>query len=140
VRRQEATTLAVFSDADQLYTVLQSVFDALIERGADIQAFTHSNLVVRMNFSAPDAEVLLDGRQPPLEVFYGTRPGQANLEFAMPADLLHEIWLGRESTSQAFFSGRIRTRGNLMAAATLLDLFRQCERVYPDVAALHGLL
>ena len=132
--------MAVFSSPDQLYTVLQGVFDALVETDADIDAFTHSNLVVRMTFSAPDAEVLLDGRQPPLEVFYGTRPGQANLEFAMPADLLHAIWLGEESTSQAFFSGRIRTRGNLMAAATLLDLFRQCEQVYPDVAAAHGLL
>lgn len=133
-------TLAVFRDAEQLYTVLQGVFTALVERGADIEAFTHSNLVVRMTFSAPDAEILLDGRQPPLEVFYGTRPGQANLEFAMPADLLHAIWLGRESTSQAFFSGRIRTRGNLLAASRLLDLFRQCEQVYPEVAAAHGLV
>lgn len=131
--------MAVFETADQLYTVLQGVFDALLEKGADIDAFTHSNLVVRMTFSAPEAEVLLDGRQPPLEVFFGTRPGDANLEFAMPADLLHAIWLGEESTSQAFFSGRIRTRGNLMAAAQLLDLFRQCERVYPDVAAANGL-
>lgn len=131
--------MAVFQSADQLYTVLQGVFDALVDKGADIQAFTQSNLVVRMNFSEPEAEILLDGRQPPLEVFYGTRPGQANLEFAMSADLLHAIWLGDESTSQAFFSGRIRTRGNLMAATHLLDLFRQCERVYPDVAAAHGL-
>ena len=34
----------------------------------------------------------------------------------MPADLLHRIWMGEESASEAFFSGRIQTQGNFMKA------------------------
>ena len=49
----------------------------------------------------------------------------------MPADLLHSIWMGEESSSQAFFSGQIKTKGNFMKAMQLVDLFRECERVYP---------
>lgn len=132
--------MAVFESDQHLYAVLQSVFDRLVAEPATIDAFTHSNLVIRMHFSDPVAHVLVDGRQPPLEVFYGDTPGVANMEFTMPADLLHRIWLGEESTSEAFFSGRIQTQGNFMKAVKLLDLFRECERVYPDVAAQHNLL
>ncbi len=131
--------MAVFQSEEQLYKVLVSVFERIAEEPEHIQPFTTSNLVIRMSFTDPTAEVLLDGRQPPLEVFYGPRPGKANMEFTMHADLLHKIWLGSESASQAFFSGRIKTKGNVMKAVQLLALFRECERVYPAIAAQYKL-
>jgi hypothetical protein len=132
--------MAVFESSEQLYTVLQEVFQRVMAEPRNLESFSRSNLVIRMNFVHPAAEVLLDGRQPPMEVFFGQRPGKANMEFTMPADLLHQIWLGEESTSRAFFSGRIRTKGNFMKAMQLVELFRECERVYPDVVARHNLM
>jgi hypothetical protein len=127
--------MAVFESDEQFYAAMQAVFAAVSQEPEHIDTFTRSNLVIRMNFSNPTAEVLLDGRQPPLEVFYGARPGQANIEVSMDAELLHRIWLGQESASQSFFSGSIQTQGNVMRAMPLMDLFRACERVYPDVVA-----
>lgn len=127
--------MAVFHSAEHLYSVLNLVFERVAANPADIEPFTHSNLVIRMRTTSPEAEVLLDGRQPPLEVFFGPRPGKANLEISLPGDLLHSIWLGQESASQAFFSGRVQTRGNFMKAMPLIDLFRECEKVYPQIAA-----
>jgi putative sterol carrier protein len=134
------SAMAVFNSPEQLYTILQSVFEQLNTTPEKIEPFTRSNLVIRLNLSDPDAEVLLDGRQPPLEVFYGARPGQANLEFSMPADLLHRIWMDEESTSEAFFSGRIKSKGNLLRATHLIELFRHIEEIYPNIAAQHDLL
>jgi putative sterol carrier protein len=131
--------MAIFQSDQQLYDVLHGVFEAVTATPANIESFTQSNLVIRMQTQNPEAEVLLDGRQPPLEVFYGPRPGKANLEVVMEADLLHAIWTGAQSASEAFFSGRIRTKGNLLKAMQLLDLFRECEAVYPAIAAQHGL-
>jgi hypothetical protein len=131
--------MAVFADAEQLYQVLGQVFDRLAEDPAQLDSFTQSNLVIRLRLNTPDAELLLDGRQPPLEVFYGPSPGEANLEFSMDADLLHAIWSGRESTSQAFFSGRIKSKGNLARASHMVDLFRAAERIYPEIAAAYDL-
>jgi putative sterol carrier protein len=131
--------MAIFQSAQQLYTVLQEVFSAVAANPANITAFTHSNLVIRMKTENPMAEVLLDGRQPPLEVFYGERPGKANIEITLPADLLHAIWLDQTSASEAFFSGKIKTKGNLLKAMHLIELFRECERVYSAIAASHGL-
>ncbi len=131
--------MSVYQSAEQFYAVMKEVFDGVIRDLESIDAFVHSNLVVRINITDPDAEVLLDGRQPPLEVFFGPRPGRANLEITLNADLLHALWMGIESTRQAFFDGRIQTRGNLLKAMPLIDVFLAAERIYPSIAKIHGL-
>lgn len=131
--------MSVYQSAEQFYAVMKEVFDGVIRDPESIDAFVHSNLVVRINITDPDAEVLLDGRQPPLEVFFGPRPGRANLEITLNADLLHALWMGIESTRQAFFDGRIQTRGNLLKAMPLIDVFLAAERIYPSIAKIYGL-
>ncbi|MEZ4656709.1 MAG: SCP2 sterol-binding domain-containing protein [Caldilineaceae bacterium] len=127
--------MAIFESEAQIYAVMQAVFERLAANPTQIESFTHSNLVIRILLANPTAEILLDGRQPPLEVFYGSRPGRANVEVSLEADLLHNIWLSHQSMTEALFSGKIKTKGNVMKASKLIDLFRECERVYPDVIA-----
>jgi putative sterol carrier protein len=61
------------------------------------------------------------------------------VEVTLPAELLHCIWLGKESTADSFFSGKIKTQGSLLKMMKLTELFRAAERVYPDVAQTYGL-
>ncbi len=131
--------MPVYQSAEQFYAVMQDVFDNVMQHPDHIAAFSHSNLVIRMNLRNPAAEILLDGRQPPLGVFFGHRPGRANLEISLDADLLHALWLGVESTHQAFLSGRIQTRGNLLKAMQLAEVFTAAERIYPTIARRYGL-
>lgn len=119
-----------FESSEQLYQRLQMVFDALLIRPGCTDSYSRSNLVVRMRLTNPAAEVLLDGRQPPLEIFYGERPGRADLEVAMDADLLHAIWSGEEKLTSALFRGRVQTVGNLMRATAFVDLFHACQDMY----------
>lgn len=131
--------MAVYADAEQFYAVMKEVFDFVVQHPQHIDSFTRSNLVIRMRTTQPEAEILLDGRQPPLQVFFGPTPGLANLEISLSADLLHAMWLGKESTHKAFFTGRIRTSGNLLKAMQLGDVFQEAERIYPTIAHKYGL-
>jgi hypothetical protein len=131
--------MPVFDSDEHLYRVMNDVFVAVAAQEETIEPFVRSNLVARIRFTDPAAEILVDGRQPPLEVFYGERPGKANLEISLTGDLLHRIWIGEERTSEAFFSGRIKTQGSLFKMMKLVDLFRTCEAVYADIAIEHGL-
>jgi putative sterol carrier protein len=131
--------MGVFADETQFYTVMKEVFDYVAQHPQHIESFTRSNLVIRMRTTEPDAELLLDGRQPPLQVFFGATPGAANLEIALSADLLHNMWLGRESTHNAFYTGRIRTTGNLLKAMQLAEIFQEAERIYTTIARKYGL-
>ncbi len=127
--------MPVYTDSEQLYAVLRRVFDTVKERPGAIESFTRSNLVIRLRLTEPTAEVLLDGRQPPLEVFFGARPGKADLDLAMPADLLHEIWSGQRKLRDVFFGGQIQISGNIFRAMKLADLFREAEQVYSEIQA-----
>lgn len=131
--------MAIYANAEQFYAVMKEVFDFVVQHPQHIDSFTRSNLVIRMRTTQPEAEILLDGRQPPLQVFFGPTPGLANLEISLTADLLHAMWLGKESTHKAFFTGRIRTSGNLLKAMQLGDVFQEAERIYPTVARKYGL-
>jgi hypothetical protein len=131
--------MAVFQSDQHLYDVLHLVFQEVTANPKHTETFTRSNLVIRLRTTHPDAEILLDGRQPPLEVFYGVRPGKANLEISLSGDLLHSLWSGKESTAAAFFSGKIKTKGNTMKAMQLIELFREVERVYPPIARAQGM-
>ena len=127
--------MPVYATAEELYTVLKQVFALVNQKPEQIESFTSSNLVIRMRFSQPEAEVLLDGRQPPLEVFFGARPGNADLELSMSADLLHRIWMGQTKLREAFFGGQIQTKGNILRAMKLTELFQEAENAYPLVLA-----
>ncbi|MBV7328381.1 SCP2 sterol-binding domain-containing protein [Chloroflexi bacterium TSY] len=132
--------MAIFHNADQFYQIARAVFEHIAQKPENLETFTSSNLVIRIILTDPVAEILIDGRQPPMEVFYGSRPGKANLEIKMTADLLHAIWLGHESAQKAFFSGRMETKGNLFKASSLIDLFQECEQVYSEIARQNSLL
>ena len=131
--------MAVYQSSEQFYQVMDEVFAYVIQHPQHIESFTRSNLVIRMRTTDPEAEILLDGRQPPLQVFFGPTPGRANLEISLTADLLHEMWLGRESTHMAFYSGRIRTAGNLLKAMQLSEVFAEAESIYPTIIQRYGI-
>ncbi len=130
--------MPVYADAEQLYNVLRRVFDTVREHPDAIESFTSSNLVIRLRLTDPDAVVLLDGRQPPLEIFFGPRPGKANLELTMTADNLHEVWSGRRKLKDLLFGGEIQTSGNVFSAMKLADLFREAERAYALIQRSDG--
>jgi hypothetical protein len=46
--------------------------------------------------------------------------------------------MGTESTHQAFLSGQIQTRGNLLKAMQLTEVFTAAERIYPTIARQYG--
>jgi len=129
----------IFADAETFYDVMKEVFDAVKREPEKLESITSSNLVIRINTRNPQAQVLIDGRQPPLEVFFGERPGAANIEIELEADLLHNMWLGNVSTRESFFSGKIKTRGNMLKMMRLTELFYECEKAYPAIVKSRGL-
>ena len=130
--------MQIFHSSEQFYNVLNDLFQQVSENPKNIETFTRSNMVIRLKTTDPEAELLLDGHQPPLEVFFGPRPGAANIEISLPASLLHRMWTGLESTSAAFFSGKVKVKGNMLKAMQLFELFEEAERLYPAVAKSHG--
>lgn len=123
--------MSIFQNEEQVYQTVQIAIERLAEIPERTASFSHSNLVLRICLINPAAELLLDGRQPPLEVFYGKSPGEANITLTLEADLLHELWLGKQDLRQMLFNGQIQTTGNLLRAIPIIDMLTAFQDVYP---------
>jgi len=122
--------MSIFQTAEELYQVVQTLFDQLAETPDKSASFSQSNFVLRICLQNPAAEILVDGRQPPLEIFCGERPGEANITLSLEADLLHQFLLGEKELQQMLFNGQIQTKGNMLRAVPVVDLLMACQNVY----------
>lgn len=133
--------MTVYQSSEQLLSVLQEVFNYVIRHPEHVQTFIKSNLVIRILLSEPELEVLLDGREPADGGLLRSPARQSRPRNQPRSNLLHRVWMGIDkSTQQSFLSGKIRTKGNLLKAMSLTEIFlRAAERIYPAVAVKYGL-
>ena len=96
-----------------------------------MQVFGAFGLVVRVRLEDTDQEILVDGRLQ--EVFWEPRPGRADLELHLPADLLHRILMEEVSFRRSFMNGDIRTQGNVFRAMPFAELLQTAQSIYQEI-------
>lgn len=125
--------MSFYPDAEAFYAIMREIFDRLNADPRAIADFQSKKMAVRIRCSDPEAEFFVDGRSNPLKASVGPQPGRPDLALELQADLLHDILMGTESLKAAFLNGRIKVTGNVFRAMQLADLFRQVEKLYPQV-------
>ena len=131
--------MAVYTDAEQLYTYVQALFALIAEEepGA-ADAVLASRLVIRIRCTEPDAEITINGRRRPLETTFGPSRLRPTLEIDLTADTLHAIMLGELKIRSAVANGQLQARGSIWKAGALADLFRQGQVLYQQVLSEQG--
>jgi hypothetical protein len=130
-----------FADTDQLYTCTKVLFAQIEEqdRGA-ADAILASHLVIRLRCTGPDGEIILNGRQRPVQTTFGPSRLRPTLDIELTADTLHCIMLGEQSMKEALANGKLKVRGPVWKALALADLFHQGQALYPQILRDQGLL
>ncbi len=131
--------MAVYTDAEQLYSYVQALFSRIAERepGA-ADAVLASRMVIRLRCTEPEAEITINGRQRPLETTFGPTRLRPTLEIDLSADTLHAIMLGELKIKKAVADRLLTARGTVWKASALADLFRQGQELYMQVLHEHG--
>ncbi len=121
---------------------LREVAEALIDRmaqdpraGSDLSS---SGMLIAINVREPNLIIRLDGRHNPASVAFGPASEKPNLEIGLKAETLHKIWLGQLRVRDAYFGGKISTKGNVFSAMKLADIFHEAERLYPVILREKG--
>ena len=132
--------MAVYPDSKTLKSVMAELFDRLNNTPGAADDFVKNNMIVSLYIDDPKLFLGLDGRQKPLKLSFSPDGVKPDLAIRLDADLLHGILLGTVRLRDAYFGGQIKTKGSIFKAMKLADLFRQAEKLYPDVLKDQGLL
>jgi hypothetical protein len=131
--------MAVYATTEQFYATMRALFDRLSAEPDDVALFQGSGLVIHIRLTDPPAEMTLNGRRNPVGVTFGPAFGRTDLELALPADVLHRVWLGQLRLRDAIAQGDLQVRGSIWKALQLAPLFRRAEALYPEVLQAQGI-
>lgn len=134
------SNMSFYTDSQELQSTMLALFERLNATPHAVDEFTKNNMVVSITLTNPNLYLGLDGRGNPIHIHFTPDGIKPNLAIYMDADLLHNVWLGKVRLRDAFFDGRIKTKGSIFKAMKLAGLFRQAEALYPTILRERGLL
>jgi hypothetical protein len=130
-----------YSDTEQFYTCTRVLFARIGQDNShSADGILKARLIIRMRTHDPEAEIMLDGRQPPLKSSFGPSTLRPELDIEMSADTLHLIMLGELPLGQALGRKLLKVKGPIFKTLPLADLFHQGQRYYPDILKEQGLI
>jgi len=132
--------MAFYRDSEMLCSVMSDLFQRTMSAPAGVKTLQQNRLVIRLMMSDPQFVLTIDGKSVPPRFACGVDGVRPDLVLRMPADVLHQVWLGKLRLRDAFFGGQIKLEGSMLRAMGLADLFRQVEALYPQVLRERGLV
>jgi putative sterol carrier protein len=118
---------------------MDQLFGEVIKTPQVIQPLQKANKVIRIQLTDPSAILTLDGRSKPPRFLPGPiKEPMPDFIISMPADVLHNVWLGKASLTEAYFSGKIKlVKGGALSGLGLWNnlsgLFSEVGRIYPSI-------
>lgn len=132
--------MAVYADTQQVYDCFRTLFERIEQQEPEAaNKLLKARVVIRFQCSAPTAELTIDARQPPVEIFYGRNGVRPEVDIELSGDTLHCLLLGELGLRKALGSGRIKPKGPILKMIALADLFDHAKYLYPSVARSFGL-
>ncbi len=137
--------MAVYPDARTFYAIMEDLFGQVLRQPALLKPLRESKVLLHIVATQPDASLVLDAQADPPRVITGAAPAhKPSLGLRVPADVLHEVWLGKIRLRDAYWAGKIELTTSPLKALSLLlslqGLFRYVESIYPQVLRRRGLL
>jgi hypothetical protein len=131
--------MPVFSSTELLQTTLKTLFARVGKDPQAAQSVVKSKLILRMHVTAPESDVVLNGRKDPPLITYGKTTLRPDLEIELNADALHKILLGELRLSSAVASRQLVVRGPIHKSFVFEDIFHSAQAFYPQVLEEVGL-
>lgn len=127
-----------YHSPEQLRDVAETLIDRMAQDARAGTDLSSSGMLIAINVREPNLVIQLDGRHNPASVAFGPGGEKPNLEIGLKSETLHKIWLGQLRVRDAYFGGKISTKGNVFSAMKLADMFHEAERLYPIILREKG--
>lgn len=130
-----------FKSEDDLHRAFEELFRRIEKlNGVATRPIKKSRLVIQLKCEDPPAIITLNGKKNPVKTCFGAIQTRPDLQITMPADVLHQIFLGELSLKKAVSNKQLKVRGPVWKVSTMSDVFDQGKKLYPLVLQDEGFI
>lgn len=130
--------MAFFTSTEQLYDVFTGFMKDI---AADPQLgpkFVKSKTAFRINYTDPDASILVDCRHDPIQITEGPTDIKPDVELTMKADNGHLFWMGKLKITTAITKRKVKVSGQVTKMMNLLPALDPAFARYRSYLAEKG--
>ena len=136
--------MSFYADSAAFYSIMSDLFARVMAAPGLLQPLVKDKAVLRIITTSPAGVLTIDGRSNPPQFLTGPAEGSADVGLHVPADTLHNVWLGKIRLRDAFLAGTIKLDTSPLRALGMMtgltEMFRFVEKIYPEVLHERGLL
>lgn len=135
--------MPIYNSEEQFYQMMQHLFERIrIQNPNPIDKLATARLIIRLSFTDPEAEIIVNGRRKPVIVSYGSIKSLLlpDLEAEMTTETLHMVLMHTISLKSAIAYGKIKVSGMLWKTSSLAAILEQGRAHYPLILREHGLI
>lgn len=127
--------MAFFQSSEEIDQYIGGVFRAAAEHPESGPKFRATNMVVRILYTDPAAELNIIMREPEMQVVLGECSEPADVTLAMKADTGDKFWRGEYNLAVGLTRGEVKAKGPVNKILKLVPLTKPMFPIYRDLVA-----
>jgi putative sterol carrier protein len=112
--------LGYFTTSEQLYDVFTGFMKDMAADPVLGPKFVKSKTAFRINYTDPDASILVDCTHDPIQITEGASDSKPDVELTMKADNGHLFWMGKLKITTAITKRKVKVNGQVTKMMNLL--------------------
>ncbi|MGQ4601255.1 SCP2 sterol-binding domain-containing protein [Nocardia sp. R6R-6] len=127
--------MSYFEDAAEVYKYLGGVFVTANDTPGVGEKLRAANIVLRLDYSSPDASITVVLKDPAIEVIEGESELTPDVRMAMSADNGNKFWSGDYNVAVGLAKGQVKARGPVSKILQLIPAAKPVFPLYRDLVA-----
>jgi putative sterol carrier protein len=119
-----------FQTEEEVYAVFGAFFEKLLEHPEVGKRLLESHISMKLFLTNPKAEIAVDISGSEGKVITGSSVTSEDVKMTMPADVAHQLWLGKLALMPAIMARQITARGPLEKLRQLGTIFKPATEIY----------
>ena len=130
--------MGYFTTSEQLYGVFTGFMKDMAADPVLGPKFVKSKTAFRINYTDPDASILIDCTHDPIQITEGASDSKPDVELTMKADNGHLFWMGKLKITTAITKRKVKVSGQVTKMMNLLPALDPAFARYRSYLAEKG--
>jgi hypothetical protein len=130
--------LGYFTTSEQLYDIFTGFMKDIAADPVLGPKFVKSKTAFRINYTDPDASILVDCTHDPIQITEGASDSKPDVELTMKADNGHLFWMGKLKITTAITKRKVKVNGQVTKMMNLLPALDPAFARYRSYLAEKG--